>query len=103
MYRVLEPFDPDFIEHQRHNNRQRKEENQIHGKQNERVLQQHKKGRLGKQPGKMLEAYPRAAGDSQKRLVILKGDHEPSHGQILKYDEVNQSGKNHEVQQPVAF
>ncbi|MNC52843.1 hypothetical protein D3C75_1022140 [compost metagenome] len=92
---IFEHLVPDLIKHQRQNNRQRKKNHDIQRKQNQRILQQHKKGGLCKQPNKMLESDPGTARDPEERLVILKSDDQPAHRQVLKNYKIQKSRKYH--------
>ncbi|MNW47504.1 hypothetical protein D3C74_248360 [compost metagenome] len=89
----LKEVAPELIQHQCQNDRYRKVDKQVQRKQDHRVFQNDHKIRLGKQPSEMLQTDPFAASDAVIRLIILKGNDQPVHREILEDDEIQHAGQ----------
>ena len=50
---------------------------------------------------KVLEADPVAAEQALPEVYVLKGDHQPRHGEVVINQQVGQSRQGHQVQQAV--
>ncbi|MNC27836.1 hypothetical protein D3C75_760250 [compost metagenome] len=87
----------DFIEQQGQNNRRRKKEHQIVERQHQRIAQQHKEIGILKENPEMLKAYPIAFPKSQERLIILKRQQDPPHGNIFENKKIQQAGSQQNV------
>ena len=87
-----------LIEQQGQNDGRREVEDQVHEGEDQGILQIARPGRELEEILKPLQAHPFAAEDAGEGDVILKGDHDAPHGQILEHDEVEQAGQQQQVQ-----
>ena len=90
-----------FIDEQRDQNRQREEEYDVADSQPECVDEQCAKLAAVEEFGKVGEAHPLTAENPLRQPVIHERCHQAEHGAVLENKEIEQSGKQHQVQNPV--
>ena len=100
---ALEPFDTDFVEQQRQDDRHRETEDQIQNVEQQRVEHGFAEVTVGENFLKDLKPHKLTAGVAARNLVIKEGDGQTAVGKVLENDDEEHREYHQDVQLPIAL
>ena len=98
LHRALHGAAAHLVQDQGQHDRHREGEEQIVEAEQEGVADQPEEIGVGEEADEVLQADPLAAEHADAGVVVLKGDHDPVHGDVVEDDEPGQSAQHHELQ-----
>ncbi|MNS62476.1 hypothetical protein D3C72_955380 [compost metagenome] len=93
----LEPYGPDLIQEQGEYNRQREADQELEEADSQRVLNHTPKTLVFQEFPKVVQTHPRRLQHALTNDVFLEGDHNPVHGNIIKYKHPGYPKQSHNL------